>query len=101
MRAAMLPNVPRTAGAVTSAVALLGASASGASDARLVVRVYDTASGDATGRSAALRVAGQAMTDAGVSVDWRDCSRGGAAHPCRTVRGERELVVRIMLKGAA
>jgi len=36
------------------------------------------------------------MADAGVTVDWRDCSRGGDAHPCRTVRGAHDLVVRIM-----
>lgn len=95
----MLQIVPRTAGAVTFAAALLVASTGRAADPHVLVRVYDIANGDPAGRSAALRVAAEAMTSAGVTVEWHDCSRGGAAHPCRTVRGARELVVRIMPTG--
>ncbi len=62
----------------------------------VVIRLYDIATGDIEGRAAAMRLVAAMMADAGVSVDWRDCSRGGDAHPCRTVRGAHDLVVRIM-----
>ena len=88
----------RTACAVTlSALALLAAASPAHADERpLVIRLYDIATGDAEGRAAAMRIVAAMMADAGVTVDWRDCSRGGDAHPCRTVRGAHDLVVRIM-----
>jgi len=88
----------RTACAVTlSALALLAAASAAHADERpLVIRLYDIATGDAEGRAAAMRIVAAMMADAGVTVDWRDCSRGGDAHPCRTVRGAHDLVVRIM-----
>ena len=92
----MLQNLVRTAAAVTCATLLFAASPVRAADSQILVRVYDMAATDATARAAALRTAGQAMAGAGVVVDWRDCSRGGAAHPCRTVRSAGEMVVRIM-----
>jgi hypothetical protein len=92
----MLQILVRTAGAVTFAAALLAASPARAGGPHVVIRVYDLATANAAGRAAALRAAAQAMASAGVAVDWRDCSRGGAAHPCRTVRGAGDLVVRIM-----
>jgi len=92
----MLQNLVRTAGAVTFATALLAASPALAGTPQVVIRVYDMATANAAGRGAALRAAAQALAGAGVAVDWRDCSRGGAAHPCRTVRGAGDLVVRIM-----
>jgi len=78
------------------ATALLAASPARATTPHVVIRVYDMATGDAAARTAALRAAAQAIASAGVTVEWRDCSRGGAAHPCRTVRGARDLVVRIL-----
>ena len=88
----------RTACAVTlSALALLAAASPAHADERpVVIRLYDIATGDADGRAAAMRIVAAMMADAGVTVDWRDCSRGGDAHPCRTVRGAHDLVVRIM-----
>jgi hypothetical protein len=97
----MLQTLVRTAGAVTFAAALLAASPARAATPQVVIRVYDMATSDAAARAAALRAAAQAMAGAGVAVDWRDCSRGGAAHPCRMVRGARDLVVRIMPVSAA
>ena len=61
-----------------------------------MIRLYDIATGDAEGRNVAMRVVAAMMAEAGVTVDWRDCSRGGDAHPCRTVRAAHDLVVRIM-----
>jgi len=92
----MLQTLVRTAGAVTFASALLAASPARAGSPQVVIRVYDMATANAVARAAALRAAAQAMASAGIAVDWRDCSRGGAAHPCRTVRGAGDLVVRIM-----
>jgi hypothetical protein len=92
----MLHTLVRTAGAVTFTSALLATSPAVAGDSHVVVRVYDMATTDAAARAAALRAAEQAIASADVMVDWRDCSRGGAAHPCRTVRDAGELVVRIM-----
>lgn len=96
MRAAMLQNLVRTAGAVTFTTALLAAAPVRAADSHVVVRVYDMATTDVTARAAALRTADRAIAGAGVVVEWRDCSRGGVSHPCRTVRGAGEMVVRIM-----
>src|SRR5689334_5804958 len=92
----MLQTFVRTAGAVALVHALLAASPARAADMPLVVRVYDMASTNAASRTAALREAAQALGSASVAVDWRDCSRGGASHPCRTVRQASDLVVRIM-----
>ena len=78
-----------------AALALPAAAAAVHADERpIVIRLYDIATGDAEGRAAAMRLVAAMMADAGVSVDWRDCSRGGDAHPCRTVRGAHDLVVR-------
>lgn len=92
----MLQNLVRTAGAVTFATAVCAASPVRAADSHVVVRIYDMATTNATARAAAVRTADQSLAGAGVVVDWRDCSRGGAAHPCRTVRNAGEMVVRIM-----
>jgi hypothetical protein len=97
----MLQTFVRTAGAVTFTTALLATSPAVAGDSHLVVRVYDMATTNARARAAALRAAGQAIASADLSVHWRDCSRGGAAHPCRTVRNTNELVVRIMPTSAS
>ncbi len=92
----MLQTFVRTAGAVTLAHALLAAPPARGGDTPLVVRVYDMATVNVAGRAAALHEAAQALATAGVSVDWRDCSRGGPSHPCRAVRGAGDLVVRIL-----
>ncbi len=63
---------------------------------RLVIRMYDVAAAGPEVRAEAMRTAAAIVDDAGVIVTWMDCSRGGADHPCRTVPGARELVVRIM-----
>ena len=92
----MLQISLRIAGAVLAATAALAPSQTRAADLPLVIRLYDMATGDSAGRAVAMRAAGAAIASAGASVTWRDCSRGGAAHPCRTVRDAGDLVVRIM-----
>jgi hypothetical protein len=94
----MVQKLSATARAVTlTALALLAAALPAHADERpVVIRLYDLATGDAESRAAAMRGVAAMLADAGVTVDWRDCSRGGDAHPCRTVRGAHDLVVRIM-----
>jgi hypothetical protein len=92
----MLQTLVRTAGAVTCLLALLAPSPARADDRMVVIRLYDLATGDTPGRVAAMRAAAQAIASAGMKVAWRDCSRGGAAHPCRTVRDAGDLVVRVL-----
>jgi hypothetical protein len=94
----MLQTLVRTAGAVTVANALIAASPAAAAAVPIVVRVYDMATANVAGRTAALHEAAQALAGAGGLVEWRDCSRGGTAYPCRTVRGAGDLVIRIMPK---
>ena len=91
----MLQTLVRTAGAVTLALATLAVAPVRAEQPRVVIRVYDMASTDAGARTVAMRTAADAIASAGIAVTWRDCSRGGAAHPCRTVRDPGELVVRV------
>ena len=97
----MLQTFVRTAGAVTlpsPARRLAGAGR----PVNVVIRLYDMATGDPAGRTAAMRAATDAIATAGITVKWRDCSRGGTAHPCRTVRDAGDLVVRVMpARGAA
>lgn len=63
---------------------------------RILIRMYDTAATGALVREGAMRTTSDIVRDAGVAVQWMDCSRGGADYPCRTLREARELVIRIM-----
>jgi hypothetical protein len=92
----MVQTLVRTAGAVVCAFALLVPSPARAEDPHVVIRLYDMATRDPRGRVVAMRTASDAIASAGLEVKWRDCSRGGAAHPCRTVRDAGDLVVRVM-----
>ena len=67
-----------------------------AEDPHVVIRMYDVAAAGLEVRAEAMRIAASIVDDAGVAVRWMDCSRGGADHPCYTIPGARELVVRIM-----
>lgn len=92
----MLQTLVRTAGAVTFTLTTFTPSLAHADTRGVVIRVYDIATTDAAARTGAMRTASDAIASAGIAVTWRDCSRGGAAHPCRTVRDAGDLVVRIM-----
>jgi hypothetical protein len=63
---------------------------------RVAIRIYDVAPAGPEMRTAAMHTASAIVRQAGVTVEWMDCSAGGAHHPCRTVPDVRELVVRIM-----
>lgn len=95
----MTHNVSRAAAvlvAIASAAAFAIPRPAFAEEHRIVIRMYDIAGAGAEVRAEAMRVAASIVDDAGVAVRWTDCSRGGADHPCYTVPGARELVVRIM-----
>jgi hypothetical protein len=92
----MLQTLFRTAGAVASCLALVTGTPAHAGNRDVVIRLYDMVTTDARSRAAAMHAASDAIASAGITVTWRDCSRGGAAHPCRTVRNAGDLVVRIV-----
>lgn len=63
---------------------------------RVVIRLYDISGGTPEARATAMQTTAAILRDAGIDVDWRDCSTDGADHPCRTVREPHELAIRIM-----
>ena len=65
-------------------------------DDPVVVRVYDGTSGHGRTRATAIRTASAIMADAGLVVDWTDCSRGSQAGACNGLRGQHDLIVRIV-----
>jgi hypothetical protein len=92
----MKQTLARAMAAVAFCGLTVAASPTRAADVRVVVRLYDIATNDASARAMAMRAADDAVATAGVAVDWQDCSRGGAAHPCRSVRAAGDLVVRVL-----
>jgi hypothetical protein len=94
----MSQNLFATAVAVLFVWSALLASAESASAGHphLVVRLYDTT--DATGeiRAEAIRTAAAIVSEAGVSVEWRDCTKDSTEAHCQNVPGRRDLIVRIM-----
>jgi hypothetical protein len=89
--------------ACTAITALLAASLVAAApvdlraDAnRLIIRVYDTTDGAANIRAGAIRTAAAIVAEAGLDVEWRDCTSASAESACQDVRPGRDLIVRIM-----
>jgi hypothetical protein len=92
----MTHPVLRAAALLVAFATFVSPCAALAQEARILIRMYDVAAAGPELRAEAMRTAASIVSDAGVAVRWMDCSRGGADHPCRTVPGARELVVRIM-----
>jgi hypothetical protein len=75
-----------------------------ADESRVVVRVYDTAPGaslaaenDAPAmRSAAIRVAAAIVSDAGLTVEWYDCTSSSAEPQCRHSQSPHNFIVRLL-----
>jgi len=88
----------------TAAVVLLAASmacassatANAAGSAGLVVRIYDTTGTASDIRSAAIATASAIVADAGISVEWRDCTTTSGEARCQRTPGSRDLIVRII-----
>ena len=70
-------------------------AAAGADDAHVVIRIYDTGVSTADVRDAAIRTAAGILQDAGVEIEWHDCT-DGVAPACRNPQPARNLIVRIM-----
>jgi hypothetical protein len=97
----MTHPVLRAAAVLIALGALVLPASVSAQEPRIVIRMYDVAIAAPALRAEAMRTASAIVSQAGVSVKWTDCSRGGADHPCRTVPGARELVVRIVPEAGA
>jgi hypothetical protein len=93
--------MPRTF-ACTAMAALLAASlVTVGVDARddssvVIIRVYDTTDTASNLRSAAIRTAAEIVADAGIAVEWRDCTSASTEPACQDVRPGHDLIVRIM-----
>ena len=94
--------MPRTF-ACTTFVALLAAAlvsvdvhARPADNAPLIIRVYDTTDTDSNIRAEAIRTAAEIVDEAGITVEWRDCTSTSTELVCQDVRPGRDLIVRIM-----
>lgn len=64
--------------------------------ASLIIRVYDTTDTDSLLRAEAIRTAARIVAEAGISVEWRDCTSTSTEPACQNVRPGRDLIVRIM-----
>ncbi len=93
-----MTHLVRSAAVVTLALlAGAGYASPAAADERgIVIRVYDAAGNAPDVRAAAIRTAAAVIQDAGLAIDWRDCSREGSRGFCHNAPGVRNLVVRIM-----
>ena len=90
----MSQSCARTATAVTFALTVFAATVS-ADDSCVVVRVYDTGNAASEVRAASMRIAAAIVEDAGIAVDWHDCSDSGDSS-CKKSPRTLNLIVRIM-----
>jgi len=93
--------MPRTFACTATATLLAVSFVTAAIDARgndsaLIIRVYDTTDTPSNVRSAAIRTAAEIVADAGIAVDWRDCTSSSTEPGCQDTRPGRDLIVRIM-----
>jgi hypothetical protein len=61
----------------------------------LTIRVYDVSRMPIEEREQGLRVAAEALAEAGVEASWLDCTGEVPAAPCQKVPGEGELILRV------
>jgi hypothetical protein len=87
----------RTATTLSCAfLAVLAATDVRADEPRVVVRVYDTGSSTPAMRAVAIRTAAAIVEEAGVAVEWHDCTEEGRRPACQNSRRIGNLLVRIM-----
>ena len=76
---------------------IVAASAtSRAESPRVDVRIYDTGNSTPERRAAAIRTASAIVAEAGIAVEWHDCTDNGRRPECRISRRAGNLIVRIM-----
>src|SRR4029078_12143039 len=85
-----------TAITVALATAFLTASTGSAETRRVVVRVYETGIGDVALRTAAIHAASSIVEQAGILVEWYDCTDNGRRPVCQDARRSGNLIARIM-----
>ena len=85
----------RTVAVAVGLIAGPAADSLGQAPEPVAVRVYDASTGRGKMRAAAIRTAASITADAGLVIDWTDCSRGSQASACNGLRGPDDLVVRI------
>jgi hypothetical protein len=72
------------------------AQLSGRASDPLVVRVYDGSAGYSRTRAAAILTAASIAAEAGLVIDWTDCTRTSPVGACTDLRGPDDLIVRIV-----
>ena len=73
-----------------------------ADESRIVIRmIYDTGAASLGERAAAIRTAAAIVDEAGLAVDWRDCSDRRSGPSCEQPRRPSDLIVRIMPTAAS
>ena len=67
-----------------------------ARNAGIAVRIYDSGAGNSSIRATALRHAASIVADAGMSMEWWDCTGSPARHRCTDRSRREDLIVRIL-----
>ena len=88
----------RVVTAIGFAFLLIGATATAghAETRRVVVRVYETGTGDPALRTAAIQTAASIVELAGIIVEWYDCTDEGRRPLCQDARRSGNFIARIM-----
>ena len=80
-----------------TAIALLsGVAHADSHDTRVVVRVYDAVPVTPAMREAAIRTAAAIVEEAGIAVDWYDCTEQSLQPSCQDSRRTLNFIVRLM-----
>jgi hypothetical protein len=77
-------------------VLIAAATTSRAETRRVVVRVYETGTGDLALRTAAIQTAASIVDLTGILVEWYDCSDEGRRPVCQDARRSGNFIARIM-----
>jgi hypothetical protein len=85
-----------TAIGFTLALVFAAATAGRAETRRVVVRVYETGTGDLAMRTAAIQTAASIVELAGIVVEWYDCTDLGRRPVCQDARRSGNFIARIM-----
>jgi hypothetical protein len=88
----------RVSTAIVAVLAMfsLTATTGSAETRRVVVRVYETGTGDLALRTAAIHTASSIVELAGVIVEWYDCTENGRRPVCQDARRSGNFIARIM-----
>ena len=61
-----------------------------------VIRIYDGGATDTQTRADAILTAARIVHESGADAAWKDCTPDGTMRRCATVRGPRDLMIRIL-----